>query len=64
MNDAEQNCDADDQWNLVKKDDVVELIHTVMSTKKTHILKREDLIALYILQKSLHSNKDHKQHSR
>jgi hypothetical protein len=31
MNDDEQNCDVDDQWNLVKKNDVIELIHNVMS---------------------------------
>ncbi len=31
MNDDEQNYDVDDQWNLVKKDDVVESIHNVMS---------------------------------
>jgi hypothetical protein len=40
MNGDEQNCDVDDQWNLVEKNDVVASIHNVMSTSNISNEKR------------------------
>ena len=62
MNDDEQNFDVNDEQNLAKKDDAVELIHNVKSTND--IKQREDVSSIFILQKALDLNENRKQHSR
>ena len=45
MNKDEQNCDVDDKWNLVKKDDLAVIIHNATSLNSIRMkLKHNGII--------------------